>query len=163
LEGDIAVESLSPLFYSRHTAWLVDTYIWTWPICETLHFAGLALLVGITGLVDLRMLGMAKGLSFAQLHRLIPWAIFGFAIALMTGLIFFTATPAVYLSHWAFPFKLLFILFAGMNVLVFYLSEFKKMESLAPDGEAPLGAKVIGGVSLFLWIGVIFFGRMLGF
>jgi hypothetical protein len=157
------MESLSPLFYSARADWLVNHYQWAWPICETLHFTGLALLVGITGLIDLRMLGMAKGLPFARLHQLIGWAIVGFIIALGTGVIFFTAQPYQYLRHWAFPFKILFIALAGINVLVFYLTAFRQAERLGPGDDAPRAAKAIGTISLFLWLGVIFFGRMLGF
>src|SRR5581483_5331404 len=42
---------------------------WMWPTCETLHFIGLCLLFGIVFLIDLRMLGIMKGVSFTALHR----------------------------------------------------------------------------------------------
>ena len=44
---------------------------WMWPTCETLHFVGLSLLCGVVFLVDLRVLGVMKGVSFASLHRLV--------------------------------------------------------------------------------------------
>src|SRR5262245_26345166 len=87
---------------------------WIWPLCETLHFFGLALLVGVVGLLDLRMLGWFKGLPIAPLQRLIPWAIFGFAINLATGFIFFAGNPLQYINNPAFGYKLLFILLAGL-------------------------------------------------
>jgi uncharacterized membrane protein len=39
---------------------------WMWPTCETLHFVGLSLLMGVVFLVDLRVLGVMKGVSFAH-------------------------------------------------------------------------------------------------
>ena len=48
-------------------------YAWAWPVCETVHFFGLALLVGIVGMFDLRMLGIAPDVPIAQLKRLLPW------------------------------------------------------------------------------------------
>ena len=50
-------------------------YPWLWPVCETLHFMGLTLLVGVTGVLDLRLLGFARGLPIRTIQRLIPWAV----------------------------------------------------------------------------------------
>ena len=54
-----------------------DVGVWAWSLCETFHFVGLCLLVGIVGMFDLRVLGMAKGLPLAALQRLLPWGVFG--------------------------------------------------------------------------------------
>ncbi|HYV33140.1 MAG TPA: hypothetical protein VEO53_18780, partial [Candidatus Binatia bacterium] len=53
---------------------------WVWPASETLHFIGLALLLGVVLVVNLRMLGIGKNLPFAALHRMLPLGILGFAI-----------------------------------------------------------------------------------
>ena len=44
---------------------------WGWPIVESLHFLGLCLLIGTVGVFDLRLLGMAKGIEIADLHKLV--------------------------------------------------------------------------------------------
>ena len=66
----------------------MSTYSWTWPIAEIVHFIGLILLVGSIGLIDLRVLGVARSLPLAPLHRLVPWGIAGFVMCLATGLLF---------------------------------------------------------------------------
>ena len=43
---------------------------WVWPINEIFHFVGLCILFGVVLLVNLRMLGVIQGVSFAALHRL---------------------------------------------------------------------------------------------
>ena len=58
---------------------------WAWPLAETFHFIGLCLLVGIVGMFDLRILGIAKDLPLASLKRLLPWGVFGFVLCLVTG------------------------------------------------------------------------------
>jgi hypothetical protein len=93
---------------------------WMWPICETLHFVGLALLLGSVGIFDMRMLGVAKGLALGPLQRLMPLAIFGFLINLLTGLVFFAGDPYQYIRNGAFAYKLLFIALAGINVIVYW-------------------------------------------
>jgi hypothetical protein len=143
----------------------INRHGWVWPIGETLHFVGLCLLIGAVGLFDLRLIGVAKGLPFAALQRLIPWGVLGFLISLSTGVMFVLGNgfaPGEYLRNIAFFWKMLFIVLAGINVLVFYISgTARAVEPLGPAEDAPLRAKVIGAVSLCLWVGVIFFGRML--
>lgn len=157
---------MDPLWMWMRSSWLshfVINYRWVWPACETLHFIGMALLIGVVGVVDLRMLGFIKRVSFAPLHRLLPWGIGGFMINLITGVMFFFGDPYQYKDNIAFIMKLLFLVIAGVNVLVFYLAFFDKVESMGPGDDAPIGAKVVAVASLFLWFGVMYWGRMLPF
>jgi hypothetical protein len=132
-------------------------------MCETLHFIGLALLVGIVSLIDLRMLGIVKRVPFGPLHKLLPWAVLGFVINIVTGVLFFVGIPSQYVNNSVFWYKMLFIVLAGINVLVFYVTAFKEAEQLGSGESAPLKIKAIAAISLFLWIGVMYWGRMLPF
>ena len=134
-----------------------------WPISACLHFIGLALLLGTVGLWDLRLLGVATGLSPAAMHRLIPWGIVGFAINLITGTMFFVGKPERYIHNPAFAFKLTFLLMLGINVLVFYTTTYRKVALLGPEETTPVGAKIAGATSLVLWLCVIYAGRMVAF
>src|SRR5918912_1889805 len=109
--------------HSTKLSWAVAGGIpWIWPLCETLHFMGLALLMGAVSVLDLRMLGMAKELPLGPLQKLMPWAIAGFTINLITGFLFFAGDPFQYIHNIAFFFKLLFIALAGVNVILFYVT-----------------------------------------
>ena len=94
---------------------------WAWPLAETFHFIGLCLLVGIVGMFDLRILGIAKGLPLASLKRLLPWGVFGFVLCLVTGALFVLGIGANLYDDNAYDviardqylqLKLLFIFFA---------------------------------------------------
>ena len=136
-------------------------YPWLWPVCETLHFMGLTLLIGVTGVLDLRLLGFARGLPIRTIQRLIPWAVGGFVVNLVTGLLFFVGTPFQYLGL-TFAMKMLFIGLAGVNVLVFYATGLnERTDAVGPRGDTPSGAKAVGAISLLLWMGVLYWGRML--
>ena len=151
--------------------WLEDTPVadfinntfWAWPAIENFHFLGLALLVGMIGLLDLRMLGLATSIPPAALHRFVSVGVAGFVLCLITGALFFTAKPDLYIHNPAFYLKMLFVVLAGVNVGVFYLVAFRDVERLGPGDSAPPAAKAIGAISLILWIGVICFGRLLPF
>ena len=135
-----------------------------WAACESLHFMGMALLIGAVGLLDARMLGLFKGLPIAPLERLVPWGILGFVINVLTGIVFFAGAPDGYITSLSFWLKMLFIVHAGINMLFFYLAGVNRLVNRVGAGEnAPMTAKVIAGVSLFLWFGVLYWGRMLPF
>jgi len=137
---------------------------WIWPGGEAVHFMGLALLFGTIGALDLRLLGMAKRMPLAPLHRLVPWGALGFAMCFVTGFLFFVGEPSQYIPNGVFWLKMLFIALAGLNVLLFYASGvFRPVKALGPGEDAPKPAKVIAAVSLVLWLGVMFWGRMLPF
>ena len=132
---------------------------YAWPICECIHFLGLTLLLGTVGLFDLRLLGMGKGLSPAGLHRLVGWGVFGFVLNAITGAMFFAGIPYQYIYNGAFQAKLACLMLLGVNVLIFHLTTYRIVAPLGPDDPAPLQAKVIASISLFLWVAVICFGR----
>jgi hypothetical protein len=144
----------------------VATHDWVWPVCEILHFFGMAMLIGSIGIIDIRILGVAKGVPIKSLERFVPLGVIGFAINLTTGLIFVGGNPVggpqEYLTNLAFQIKMILILIAGLNVLVFYFMGIARAaDAVPPDGAAPTGAKVVAGLSLLLWFGVILFGRFI--
>jgi hypothetical protein len=138
---------------------------WIVPASQVVHFFGLALLFGMAGMLDLRMLGLGKGIAIGEFsRRMIPWAGVGFLVNVITGFIMFAGAPFMFAHNAAFGFKMLFIVIAGLNVLVFYVTGIaRKVEVLGSGDDAPWGAKVIASLSLFLWVGVMFWGRMLPF
>jgi hypothetical protein len=134
---------------------------WMWPTCETLHFVGLSLLVGVVFVVDLRVLGVMKGVSFAYLHRLLPWAALGFGLNVVTGMLFFVGIPGQYTKNPAFYWKVALVMLAGLNALYFTLLE--EPWSLGPGEDAPLTAKFAAASAMVLWVGVMYCGSMLPF
>jgi hypothetical protein len=159
------VESFSTWLHSTSLSWAAaGGYPWLWPACETLHFVGMALLVGIVGLLDLRMLGFIKGLPLAPLNRLLPWGILGFVINLITGFVFFAGDPFQYIHNNIFWAKMLFIAIAGVNVGIFYLTDLsRRVDQVGAGEDVPRAARIVAATSLFLWIGVMYWGRMLPF
>ena len=134
---------------------------WLWPAFEVLHFFGMALLVGSVGALDLRLLGVGKDLPLAPLQQFIPFGVLGFFLNLITGIGFYAGNPDQYQS-WAFAAKLLFILLAGANALWFYFTPLgRQVDLIGPGQDAPPAAKLVAATSLFLWFGVMFWGRLL--
>ena len=150
----------SPALARTVGSFVTDTP-WMWPTCETLHFVGLSLLCGVVFLVDLRVLGVMKGVSFASLHRLLPWAALGFGVNVLTGMLFFVGIPGQYIHNAAFYWKIGLVMLAGANALYFTL--FDEPWSLGPGEDAPLTAKVFAASAMVLWVAVMYCGSMLPF
>ena len=153
---------LNPLYYTPMGAFM-RTSRWAWPAFESLHFIGMSLLIGTIGMFDLRLLGFARAVPVRALHRLIPLGITGFVMNITTGFFFICAFPDQYLFNAAFRWKVVFILIAGVNVLFFYTRVFRRLEAESENVPPRLAARLVGGVSLASWVGVMSAGRLITF
>ncbi len=160
------METIAALLDATGMAEIVNAYDWVWPICEIFHFAGMALLIGTIGFIDIRILGFGKGLPIHALERLLPFGVAGFVVNTVTGLVFVAGNPIggsmAYLENLSFQLKMLLILLAGINVAVFYLTGIaREAAAVGATGDAAPAAKVVAGASLVFWVGVIVFGRLI--
>ena len=137
--------------------------IWIWPLCETLHFVGLALIIGIAGFFDLRLMGFFKQIPIDDARELMPLAVIGFLLNLTTGVTFFIGHPEQYAHNPAWWWKVGFLSLAGINALIFQVVVGKQTVGLRAGASTPFAAKTIGAVSLISWFAVLYFGRMLPF
>jgi hypothetical protein len=134
---------------------------YVWPTCETLHFLGMSLMFGVLMIVNLRLVGWLRGMSFASVHRLLPFGLMGFGINFITGMFFFIAASEQYTQNVAFHWKVVLLILAGVNYLV--LTVYDEAWSLPASADAPPLGKLLGASALVLSVGVMYFGRMLPF
>jgi hypothetical protein len=137
--------------------------IWIWPLCETLHFIGLALIIGIAGFFDLRLMGFFKQISVDDARELMPLAVIGFLLNLTTGVTFLIGHPEQYVHNPAWWWKVGFLALAGLNALAFTMAVGQQTVGLRGGADTPIAVKTIGAVSLISWFAVLYFGRMLPF
>ena len=140
--------------------WVLSTY-WLWPLLEIIHFIGLSLLLGSMLIVDLRLAGYLRQIDIMSTHRLLPWATIGFVMNLATGFLFFMGDPARYSINIGFQIKMVLILIAGLNVLVFALKINPVIRDWDAHGDTTALAKTVAWVSLGAWAGVLLFGRLI--
>ncbi len=140
---------------------LALNYAWTWPTLETLHFLGMSLLIGAILLMDLRLLGVQRIISSRTVHALLPLAFVGFGINLLTGIVFVFGDPYRYAVNISFQLKMLLVLLAGLNALLYAVKVAPAMAAAGPHDQPPPLARAVGAASLVLWIGVICFGRLI--
>lgn len=136
---------------------------WVWPLAETLHFIGLALVIGIVGFFDLRLMGFFRETPVAAARDLMPFALAGFALNACTGIVFLIGHPEQYAHNIAWWYKVGCLALAGANAAVFESTIGPRTVPLGPGEDTPAAAKAIGAVSILAWFGVLFWGRMLPF
>ncbi|AXI04565.1 DUF6644 family protein [Aquirhabdus parva] len=135
--------------------------LYAFPLLEGTHLLGLALSVGLLAIIDLRLLGLIlTDIPKEQLlKQLRPWVLWGFVGAFLTGIVLLASEAASILSSPPFAFKLLFILLAGINAVIF---EFKAVRAWIFKGADSVSRdKWAGGISLGLWSLVIISGRLI--
>src|SRR5215831_20402644 len=77
-----------------------------------LHTFGMAFLVGLSGVIALRVLGIVPELPLKPLKKLMPIIIIGFWVNAVTGVILTTLAIRSLLMNWDFYVKLVAIAFA---------------------------------------------------
>jgi len=135
------------------------------PWIESFHVLAISLVVGTIAIVDLRLLGFASvDRAVKRLtQEVLPWTWAAFAVAVITGSALFASNAVNYAHNDAFLAKLILLLLAGVNMLVFHLWIGRDIDQWEARSPAPLGARIAAALSLSLWVGVVGFGRWIGF
>ena len=143
----------------------INTFVmstfWLWPLLEIIHFVGLSLLLGSMLIVDLRLAGLLRQIDLRDLHRLLPWSAIGFGMNLVSGTLFFFGDPGRYSINIGFQLKMILVLVAGLNMLVFAFKIKPLLGGWDPHGDTSAPAKAVAWVSLAVWTGVMLLGRLI--
>jgi len=138
---------------------------YAFPLLECIHVLAICIVVGFISIVDLRLLGLpahARSVK-ALLGQTLPVVWGAFVLAVISGGLLFASNATGYAKNFDFRIKILLIVLAFLNMLAFHLISQKRIAEWDVAGKTPPSAKLSGGLSLLLWIGVVGFGRHIGF
>ena len=133
----------------------------TWPAYSTvlaLHTFGMAFLVGLSGVIALRVLGIVPELPLNPLKKLQPVIILGFWVNAITGLILTTLAIRSLLTNWDFYVKLVAIAFAVMSLVK--MRRYAFADSASDDAVAAPEARRWAKAMLFFWGLAVLGGRL---
>lgn len=135
------------------------------PWIEVAHVLSIVTVFGSILMVDLRLLGLAsRDYPLGKLSRtILPVTWIAFLLAVITGGLLFCSNPYGYYGNMAFRAKMLLLLLAGLNMLVFHLVTMRGGRVNDGPGPLPGGARLAGFLSVAIWLGVIACGRWIGF
>jgi hypothetical protein len=141
--------------------------LYYFPFLESVHVMALSVVFGTIVVVDLRVLGVAsRQRAFSRMSSELLRLTWGaFAVSVLTGTLMFTTNARVYAHNTAFQVKMLLLLCAGLNMAAFHLTA-GKAQNVAHWDTAPAApgiGRLTAVLSIALWIGIIFTGRVIGF
>lgn len=155
--------------------WLEGTPVSEWvstsdlgyPILLSIHAMGMAIVVGILVLLDLRVLGFAKAIPFSAFEKLMPLAWGGFGLNLCSGVLLFGATATHMIGNWPFLSKLASIALGAVISWALWRNLRSGGEPDASGAAAAiavtLASRGLAIASMIVWFGAIFFGRLIAY
>jgi uncharacterized membrane protein len=97
------------------------------------------------------------------LRQLNPWLIAGFVVMIVTGVLLFSGDPISFYSTAFFKVKMIMLVLAGVNVLIFNSTIGRRTAEWDLDANTPRAAKIAGIVSIVLWVAIVAAGRAIAY
>ena len=140
--------------------WLKESpSVWSNPMVLTLHTMGLSVLVGACGVLDLRLLGVSRGIPLAAFRWVFRAVAIGLSINLVTGVLLFIKNPITWAASVPFLIKMLLVVASVATVAPirrFVLSD-------AANGEVTGSVRGLAVVSIVAWSAAVTAGRLLAY
>jgi len=150
-----------------HTSWSISLRDGTYdyPVLLIIHVLSIALFGGMVAIGNLRVLGAAmRNVPVSQvIEQFRPWKWIGFGVLLITGILLSMSDPVEYGGNVMYWISLLLLLAAGVNSFVFRFGIYRSVASWDDARITPPSARRWAGLSLVLWIALVFAGRAIAF
>ena len=132
-------------------------------IVLTVHVLTLCVFVGMSLIVDLRLLGATmRNVSVSEMiTRLAPWIITGFIVMVGSGSLMFYASPVDKYENLFFRAKMGMLILAGVNIWIFFKILSRSISEWDLDPVPPIKIRLAGGAGIVLWAAIITAGRMI--
>jgi uncharacterized protein DUF6644 len=156
------MDFLVSLEQSRFSVWVRESgSLLAFPTILLLHTYGMAVLVGIVVVIDLRILGFAPALPLAPLEKFLPMLWVAFWINAVTGTILLLADATTKMTNPDFLVKMAFI---ACGVIVQRMIEKRVFQrEQTANRPAPANTRMLAVASLICWLGAITAGRLLAY
>jgi hypothetical protein len=146
--------------------WVIGSdSIFAFPGILCVHAIGMGFAVGIAAALDLRILGVARGIPLVEMRRFLPVLWLGFWMNAVSGVLLLIGYPTKALTNPVFYLKLLLI--ATAMVLLIRIRRLAFDDPTAPgaatDPDASRKLRRLAAISLVCWAGAITAGRLLAY
>jgi hypothetical protein len=143
---------------------LVAESLWAYPLLETIHSIGMAMMIGSLGLINLRVLGFKPELPLLGTRELLPLAWLGFTLNAISGTLLFTSDAVYFFSKYTFLIKMVLIVLGGLNAALLGRRVFRAASAPGVAAAPPdAGTKWIAATSLLFWLGAVCAGRLIAY
>ena len=142
----------------------VGESLWGYPIMLGSHAIGLAIVVGIFVILDLRILRVIRGVSFNAFLSLFRLAWIGLIVNAISGGALFTSQATTFVESAPFLIKISAVI-SGVFVGIFIQRRLKLRAADWDNADTNIetSATALAALSLVCWIGAIFAGRLIAY
>ncbi|HEV8393689.1 MAG TPA: hypothetical protein VGQ37_05410 [Vicinamibacterales bacterium] len=138
--------------------WLRESNsIWAYPTMLTLHTIGLALLVGASAALDLKVLGWGQAIALTDLRPMFRWMWIGFWVNALSGVVLLAADATTKAAAPMFLIKL------GLIAVGVVIMAAQRRAVFAPAAAITRSARVLAAASLTVWFVAIAAGRLMAY
>jgi len=123
------------------------------------HSIGMALVVGVILMLDMRLLGYGTGLPVIAFDRLISVGWIGFLVNAGSGALLYISAATRYTINLPFLIKMVLIALGGWTI--WYLG--RMIRQAGPEMRFADNAKTVAILSMVFWIGAIVAGRVIAY
>ena len=137
---------------------------WLYPAANVGHIISLVIFAGAVAVIDVRLLGglaaTAPGRLLARARVFAMAALAGMAV---TGVMLFSAEASHLALNPVFQLKAALVGAGLVNVALYEFGAKSVVEGLRPGAAIPAHARIVGAVSLLIWVAVAACGRSIAY
>jgi hypothetical protein len=141
--------------------WLGESpSVWAMPTVLTLHTTGMAVLVGASWVLDLRLLGLNKKVPLSNYRWVFQAVAIGLVVNLITGVLLFMKNATGWGTAFPFLVKMIFVVASAATILPIrkYV-----LNSGAGTQEVASNVRLLAIVSIVAWSAAVTAGRLLAY
>jgi hypothetical protein len=152
---------LNTIPFRRWLTAITQNNLYALPLIQWVHIIGASVICGSVVMMSLRMMGLLRfSPPLADMaRRLLPWTWGAIAVNVATGIIMVIDRPTRALDATSFPYKMLFLIVATLLSIYFAITLRRDPEYWEKSARHRAMARVVGALSVVLWLGIIIAGR----
>lgn len=132
-----------------------------YPAMITLHSLGLAIMVGLSVVLSLRVLGFFDEIPYPSLHKLLKVAWIGFIVNFLSGSALFAAQATTYVTDVTFLLKMAFVIIGAVFVAI--LQGMVKAGADTWGAKPPAAPRIVAVLAIVCWTIGMVTGRLIAY
>ena len=148
---------------TKFSVWLGESSsIWAFPMVLTFHTIGMAVLVGASWVLDMRLLGIGRRVPLSAYRWVFPVVSIGLVVNVVTGVMLFIKNATKWGTALPFLVKMVFII-ASVAVLAPLRSHVLRNDADNKGGGNLRYPRLVAIASILAWTGAVTTGRLLAY
>jgi Family of unknown function (DUF6644) len=141
--------------------WLGESpSVWAMPTVLTLHTTGMAVLVGASWVLDLRLLGLNKNVPLSNYRWVFQAVAIGLVVNLITGVLLFMKNATGWGTAFPFLVKMIFVVASAATILP--IRKYVLNSGTGRD-EVTSNVRLLAIASIVAWTAAVTAGRLLAY